>query len=170
MFHPPRRISDPQQRIPDMNFSSRLTCVFALVCAIGLIGGIAPSFASAQGFTSDKTGLEEAANRAQFATDLPCRSQPGGCLPYFAGNVITAGLGLFGSVFFALILWGGLKWMTAQGDEKRVKDAQDTIKNAVIGLVVTIAAYSIATFTLDAIGTVTSSEGTGTAVNAEPVE
>lgn len=153
-----------------MKFPFRLTRVFVLLCAMFLLGGIVPSFVSAQGFTSADAGLEESANRAKFATNLPCRAQPGGCLPYFAGNVITAGLSLFGSVFFALILWGGFKWMTAQGDEKRVKDAQDTIKNAVIGMVVTIAAYAIATFTLDAISQVTSSEGAGTAESAAPIE
>ncbi len=152
-----------------MKFSPRFTRAFTLVCAICLFGGFALPFVSAQGFTSADTGLEEAAKRAEFATNLPCRNEPGGCIPYFAGNVITAGLGLFGSVFFALILWGGLKWMTAQGDDSKVADAQKTIKNAVIGMVVTIAAYAIATFTLDSIGTITSSEGAGAASEA-PLE
>lgn len=152
-----------------MKHHLRFIRAFILVCAIFFFGGFALPFASAQGFTSADAGLEEAANKAKFATNLPCRNEPGGCIPYFAGNVITAGLGLFGSVFFALILWGGLKWMTARGDEKQVKDAQETIKNAVIGMVVTIAAYAIATFTLDSIGTITSSEGAG-AANDAPLE
>lgn len=136
-------------------FSSRLMRSFALVCTVFLIV-LVPLSISAQGFTSKDTGLEESANRAGFFTNLPCRSQPGGCLPYFAGNVINAGLGLFGSIFFALVLWGGVKYMTARGDDKRVTDARETIKNAVIGLIVTIAAYSIATFTLNTVSTITS--------------
>ena len=41
------------------------------------------------------------------------------------------------------IIYAGYNWMTAQGEEEKVSKAKDTIQRAVIGLIVTIAAYAI---------------------------
>jgi hypothetical protein len=46
-------------------------------------------------------------------------------------------------VFFAMIVIGGLKWITADGDEKAVGAARSQITNALIGLVIVFAAWAI---------------------------
>jgi hypothetical protein len=43
-------------------------------------------------------------------------------------------------LFFVL---GGYYWMTSNGDEKQVEKAKDAIKNAVIGLVVTLVSATV---------------------------
>ena len=62
--------------------------------------------------------------------------------------VIEAFLSLLGIIFLILIIWAGWRWMTAQGDEQKVTQAKDTIQRAIIGLIITISAYSITYFVL----------------------
>jgi len=62
--------------------------------------------------------------------------------------VIQAFLGLLGVLFLTYLLYAGYHWMTAQGDEKKVDKAKDTITRAVIGLIVTVGAYAITYFVI----------------------
>ncbi len=64
----------------------------------------------------------------------------------FAAVVINAFFGLLGIIFVSLILLAGYNWMTAQGEEDKVKRAKDSIRSAIIGLVIVIAAYAITYF------------------------
>lgn len=60
--------------------------------------------------------------------------------------VITTILGLVGTIFFILVIYAGVIWMTAQGDEERITKAKSIITAAVIGMVVTLSAYAITYF------------------------
>jgi hypothetical protein len=124
-----------------------------------LILATATSFVSAQGFTSEKTGVKEAGQAAGYdvAAVANCSGKPGGCIPLIIGNVISALLGIFGAVFLALIMWGGAQWMFAGGDTTKVKNATATIRNAVLGMLVVAASYAIVNFVLTTVGTATSS-------------
>ena len=62
------------------------------------------------------------------------------------GLIIQAALGLLGVLFIILIIYGGIIWMTAAGNEESVKKATSTIKHALIGLVVVLLAYIISIF------------------------
>lgn len=57
--------------------------------------------------------------------------------------IIRAVLGLLAAIFMVLMITAGFKWMTAAGNESQVEKAQETIKAALIGLVVVLAAYAI---------------------------
>ncbi len=48
-----------------------------------------------------------------------------------------------GIFFFAQLLIGGIRWISAGGDSKAVDSARDRITNALIGLILVIAAYAI---------------------------
>lgn len=63
-----------------------------------------------------------------------------------AATLIKAFLSLLGIIFLVLILIGGWKYFNARGDEAKVDEALDTIKHAVIGLVIIIGAYAITYF------------------------
>ena len=63
--------------------------------------------------------------------------------------VIQAFLGLLGIIFISYLLYAGYHWMTAQGDEKKVDKAKDTITRAVIGIIITIGAYAISYYVLE---------------------
>lgn len=55
-------------------------------------------------------------------------------------------LSLLGVIFVILIIISGFNWMTASGDEEKIKKATSTIRSAIIGLLIVVAAYSITYF------------------------
>lgn len=62
------------------------------------------------------------------------------------GTGIRVGLSLLGVIFIILILLAGFNWMTAAGDEEKISKAGRTIRAAIIGLLVIVAAYAIWVF------------------------
>jgi multisubunit Na+/H+ antiporter MnhB subunit len=48
-----------------------------------------------------------------------------------------------------MIIIGGIRYTTSNGESSQIKSAKDTIMYAVIGLVVAILAYSIVNFVVD---------------------
>jgi TRAP-type C4-dicarboxylate transport system permease small subunit len=46
-------------------------------------------------------------------------------------------------VFFFILILGGLKWITSEGDEKAVGAARNQITNGLIGLAIVFAAFAI---------------------------
>jgi uncharacterized membrane protein YwzB len=64
------------------------------------------------------------------------------------GRIIKYLLQFTGIVFFVLMIYAGFTWMTASGDEKKVKEAKGTITAAVIGIVVIAMAYALTSFIL----------------------
>lgn len=85
------------------------------------------------------------------SVDLGCAVQvAGGCLAAnFAnfGELATAILFLIVSigaaVFFFMLVYGGLRYMLARGDEKAVSEARAALANALIGLLLMIGAVVI---------------------------
>lgn len=64
------------------------------------------------------------------------------------GKIIKVALSFVGTLFFVLTVYAGFLWMTASGNEEQVAKAQSIIKMAVIGMVITLAAYGITTYVL----------------------
>lgn len=63
-----------------------------------------------------------------------------------ASQIIQVVLSLLAIIFLILLIIGGFKWMTAAGNEEQIKKSQATIKMAIIGLVIILAAYAITYF------------------------
>ncbi|MDP2587160.1 MAG: pilin [bacterium] len=57
--------------------------------------------------------------------------------------VVTWGLGIAGAVAVLYLIVGGFLYITAGGDEGRIEKAKNTIKNAIIGIVVILLALVI---------------------------
>ena len=53
---------------------------------------------------------------------------------------------LMGAVSVIMIIIGGFRYVTSQGDQTQMQSAKNTILYAVIGVVVSIAAYAIVSF------------------------
>lgn len=60
--------------------------------------------------------------------------------------VINTLLWVLGIIAVIMIIIGGIRYTTSNGDSSGLKSAKDTITYAVIGLVVAILAYSIVNF------------------------
>ena len=65
------------------------------------------------------------------------------------GIVINAVLSLLGVIFILLMILAGYNWMTASGSQEKVQEAKDTIKRAIIGLVIVIGSWAIWNFILE---------------------
>lgn len=66
-------------------------------------------------------------------------------------RIINFALGLLGVIAVVIILYGGFKWMTAAGNEDQVSEAKKLLGAGVIGLVIILGAWAIATFIIDQI-------------------
>ncbi|MEX0617220.1 MAG: dockerin type I domain-containing protein [Candidatus Woykebacteria bacterium] len=58
-------------------------------------------------------------------------------------SVITFALAAAGLVFFAMLLWGGMRYMLSRGDDKIIVESRQTLTNAVIGLLIVISSFAI---------------------------
>lgn len=67
------------------------------------------------------------------------------------GTVIKAVLSLVGVVFTFLMAYAGNMWLTARGDEGEIEKAQKLITGAIMGLVITLAAYTLSNFAVNAL-------------------
>ncbi len=72
-------------------------------------------------------------------------------LPTLIGNIIAVLLSVLGIIFVVLIVYAGFLYLTAQGEDEKVKKAKKLLSQAVIGLVIIIAAYAIAAFVIEAL-------------------
>lgn len=59
------------------------------------------------------------------------------------GTAINLVLSLVGLIFLILMVYAGILWMTARGEESQVEKAQRIIKASMIGLFVVVSAYAI---------------------------
>lgn len=104
------------------------------------------NFASAQ--LRDTTNIEAQSNALLDTSSFDEDFDIGAAV----ATIVKAFLGLLGIIFIFLMVLAGYHWMTAAGDEQKVTKAKDTLRTAIIGLVIIVAAYSITYFVLNAIG------------------
>ncbi len=75
------------------------------------------------------------------------------------GRIINVVFGFLGVVLLGYILYAGFLWMTAAGDAKKVETARDTIRNAIIGLVIMASSFAIVTFIMRQLAGVAGQDG-----------
>lgn len=93
----------------------------------------------------DATTKLKKAGGAAFGSELdPAQAQAQ--LAEKVGKLIGIVLTVIGAFFLILLIYGGYKWMMARGAPEEAKKAKDIITDAVIGLIIILAAYLISTF------------------------
>jgi lysylphosphatidylglycerol synthetase-like protein (DUF2156 family) len=65
-----------------------------------------------------------------------------------AGLAVNAFLSLLGVIFIILMIYAGYNWMTAAGDEQKLTQAKNTLRRAIIGIVILLSAFAIWNFVL----------------------
>ena len=115
-----------------MNKIKNILYILVLIAVL-----ILPYFVFAQGTALDK--LKDVGGRSGYVT--------GDADPYLAADLIGVVANIFFSIlsliFIVLMLYGGYNWMTATGESQKVDKAKDTIRRAVIGLIVIVGSYAI---------------------------
>jgi hypothetical protein len=115
-----------------------------VIAAPALLGG---NFVHAQALSEEEffggeiTGEEFAGEAGLSAGDLPTT----------IASLIRVVLGFLGIVAVVIILIGGFKWMTAGGNDDKVKSAKKVIISGIIGLVIVLSAFAIASFVIGSI-------------------
>lgn len=71
-------------------------------------------------------------------------------------RIIRTAMSLLGIIAVLIILYGGFKWMTSQGSDEAVGDAKKIITAGIIGLVIILTAYAIASFVISSLVTATA--------------
>jgi len=65
------------------------------------------------------------------------------------GQIINVAMLFLGIIAVGIILMGGFKWMTAGGNDEKVGEAKKLMGSGVIGLIIVLAAWGIASFILE---------------------
>ena len=89
-------------------------------------------------------GLSETAGQTSYKTN----DTPSG----IATKAINAVLAVVYIIFFVLVLYAGVRWMTAQGNEDNVTKAKNILEAAIIGAILISAAYAVTSFVLGKVG------------------
>jgi len=96
--------------------------------------------------TVNKGGLNEVGNTAYGQTNPADERND---IRVMIARVIRIILELLGIISLVIIIYAGFRWMTAGGNEENVESAKKQLINGIIGLVIILVAFSIATFVLN---------------------
>ena len=80
-------------------------------------------------------------------------------------QVTNTVLYIVGIVSVVMLIYGGLRYVISGGDSKKVTDAKNTILYAIIGLIISILAFAIVNFVINAI-----TGSSNTAANTDSIE
>jgi hypothetical protein len=69
-------------------------------------------------------------------------------LSEMTGKMIKAVLGIIGSISLIVFLYSGIIWMTSQGNEKKIKQAENGMIWAAIGLFVIFTSYVMVNYVI----------------------
>ncbi len=86
---------------------------------------------------ANKAGYASGTNETTFAATL--------------GTVVKTALSFVGVIFLSLMVYAGYLWMTARGESDQVDKAKKIIVQSIIGLIITVGAYSITAFVVPAV-------------------
>ncbi len=136
-----------------VNSSSRIAVTKKLFVVGAILGCLLPAVALA-----DKYGLSDTAKQAELPAGIAGQDTVEGAV----GSVIQVLLSFLGIVFFFLVFYAGITWMTARGNEEKITKAKDMIEAAAIGIVLVLAAYAIASFVLRTLSSTTTTQSTET--------
>jgi len=112
--------------------------LFGFLLLLGLL--FFAQFAFAQGF-----GVNEVSNGLDgslTATDPRT----------LAGRIINIILGFLGLIAVTLAIYAGYLWMSSNGDEEKIENAKKILRNSVIGLVIILSSWAIATYLITKLG------------------
>ncbi|MFA5129712.1 MAG: IPT/TIG domain-containing protein [Patescibacteria group bacterium] len=121
----------------------RLTLIILAIMAIAIgVLGVIP-FSASVAHAQTTSPILQGLNVVGANTSLPS-SDP----RIIVGRLINVVLGLLAFILLILILYAGFIWMTAGGDEAKVKKAQAYIRNAIIGVIIILCSWAIARYVL----------------------
>lgn len=124
--------------------------IVLILVLLGLQTTSTKALAQGYDFKTD-SGLSSTAQEAGYETSGSESPEK------YISRVINIILSVLGVLFLILMIYGGLIWMTAAGNEEKATKAKELITEALIGLIIVLAAYAITFFIVNRlIGTTLS--------------
>ena len=128
-----------------MKVTKKITMFIASLGIIGLAGGVLglPAYAAADcnggsGIDCINVGANNAKTGGANSSNLTSVFQ-------LVTNIL---LFLIGAISVIMIVVGGLKYTTSNGNAEMIKSAKNTIMYAIVGVIVAILAYAIVNFVI----------------------
>ncbi len=118
------------------------------ILALPLIFGA--RFVQAVNLKDFTTLTSNTASNANYSVDTSSTGY--GNLEKILSLIIIYVLSFLGIIFIGLIIYGGIIWMTANGNEQKVSKAEEIIKQSFIGLIIVLIAYGISYFLISIFG------------------
>jgi len=72
-------------------------------------------------------------------------------LPTIVGGILYGVLGFLGVLCLVIIIYAGIKWTMAGGNQETVASARKTIQYAIIGVIVILGAYAISIYVVEQV-------------------
>lgn len=116
---------------------------FAIISLATLLGVVTmvPAYVSADAVSDAQQGVSDiGGNEGSNAISLESRIK----------TIVNILLFILGAIAVVMIIIGGIRYATSNGDSSAITSAKNTILYSVIGLIVAILAYAIVNFILDA--------------------
>ena len=67
-------------------------------------------------------------------------------------NIVNWVLGILALAAVIMVIYGGIRWMTAGGNEENITIAKKILSAAIIGLIIVLLAWAITTFLFSIFG------------------
>ncbi|HSE61929.1 MAG TPA: pilin [Candidatus Saccharimonadales bacterium] len=77
-------------------------------------------------------------------------------------NISNVLLFILGTIAVVMVIIGGIRYVTSNGEQNQISSAKDTIMYAMIGLVLALAAYAVVNFVTSTVQKNTSGNGNAT--------
>lgn len=118
-----------------------------IMMAVVMLGVMTPK---ALAYTCDSGSLR-ANETVKTPAECNIPKEEGASLWDTVNTILNVVIGVLGMVTVAMIVLGGVYYVTSMGDSGKVKKAKDTIMYGVIGLVVALLAFAIVNFVLSSV-------------------
>lgn len=112
--------------------------VMSLALVLGFVGVMAP--------VADVSAVDVFSQCGKSGGSAVCKASGSDNLGSMVKIVINTILVVLGMIAVIMIVVGGVRYTTSNGDSSAIKSAKDTILYAVVGLVVAIMSFSIVNF------------------------
>ncbi len=126
--------------------SKKNTYTIFLTLALAFFAG---AFAFSAGAQTDFTGLSTLGQSGLSAQDPRVT----------IANIIRIALGFLGIIAVVIILYAGFLYLTSGGSEEKVSTAKNLLRNGIIGLVIVLSAFGIASFVISRLSSATNTPG-----------
>lgn len=130
-----------------------------MVACVPLAGALLPS----------QDAYADAKSQVQSGLSNVSGASTGADLPGIASKVVNVMLFIVGILAVIMIIFSGIRYITAHGDKGQVESAKNTLIYSIVGLVVAIIAYAIVSWVTGLFSSGSSAAGSGASSYVLPV-